>query len=395
MESHTDSTGGGDDSSILPEGILDSIMTKLKQISLDNSTAAATKGNSGRGGRAKDCGNSDCASVNPGGSCGGGKLGELAESLSLVHDFTRRMMSSMSLLDTPLPTVSSPAADREPDGPGNAPKSLLALNSAKSRVLFPRSLRNLDTPSGLLNGLRSLLGSNFGDRTDILGRTALHVAVAEGRNDLVVALITSGCSADQELPFDYRTIQRHGLTPPGVQINDSSVVAKWLRRAQRDPHPRKRARLATGLPTALPSVYSMQYSTPLHWAALDGNLVAVEAILSSPLRVNVNARTAQGATPLHCACNAGFADVVARLCRAPGIDLNAEDDENRTPLHHAAALGHSEVVEQLWSRGAQIDPGDLYAWRPLHYAACEGHASVAASLIIAGSHVQAFDADVR
>lgn len=66
---------------------------------------------------------------------------------------------------------------------------------------------------------------------------------------------------------------------------------------------------------------------------------------------DVNARGAEGWTPLHLAAEEGRKDV-AELLIAKGADMNARDAEGWTPLHWAAYFGHDDVVELLVTKGA-------------------------------------------
>jgi ankyrin repeat protein len=226
--------------------------------------------------------------------------------------------------------------------------------------------------------LHTLLANSLADRTDVLGRSALHVATAGGgAPEAVRLLVGAGCDPNKPLSMDYRVL----VTPRDPAIN-----------APLPPRPQKRGRYALGSSIPAPRTSSLQHCSPLHLAAAGGYLDAVEALLGSP-SIDVNARSADGATPLHLAAEAGQAAVAARLCRAAGVDVDAADSHGRTALHYAAAHGREFVVVELWARGARIDPADRYGWTPLHYAAREGYTEVAASLVIAGSQVQAGDGD--
>ena len=345
----------------------------------------------------------------------------LATSLTLIHDLTHRLNTGLRLHDE----LSSLAPSEEEsnvvhDGGGGANKSsTTALSTASSDVV---------------KTLHCLLGASLGDRMDLLGRTALHVAVASGQRQVVAALVAAGCDVNRELPLDPRILQKYALEFSGSQATGTSAVPlastpaiapSAMGRQEEEPPvaigPTTEALLSTGsfsepginvLATVMepppwpskqgkysvgdhppdPSPNSLMGSTPVHLAAALGDVISLESLLSSP-DVDVNARTVEDATPLHWAARGGHALATAALCRASGIDLDAADSYGRTALHVAAAHGHESVVQQLWARGACIDPIDAYEWRPLHYATRHGFSDVASHLVIAGSQVQAFDPD--
>ena len=137
-------------------------------------------------------------------------------------------------------------------------------------------------------------------------------------------------------------------------------------------------------------------STPLHFAAKNGNRENVESLISTG--ANVNARNKGGATPLSWAMdapdnaeallNAG-ADVDSRgmfgmtilstaagqgnvdtvlLLLERGADVNAKDEDGTTPLHVAAMLGTPEMVTILLDAGADGKAKGLAGMQPWHLA---------------------------
>lgn len=334
----------------------------------------------------------------------------LARSLTLIHEISHRLNTELGLVVEYIATLNCSLAPSE--------KESNAVQSMK----IPRYL----------------LATSLGDRVDLLGRTALHVAVASGQRQVVAALVASGCDVNRKLPLDPRIIQKYALEFTGSQLmgtasapavplaSTPATAPPAMEKEEETPPPRATGSTTEGplstedfretainvLATVMepppwpskqgtysigdhppdPSPTSLMGSTPVHMAAALGDVVSLESLLSSP-DVDVNARTVEDATPLHWAARGGYALATAALCRAPGIDLDAADSYGRTALHVAAAHGHESVVQQLWARGACIDPVDGYEWRPLHYATRHGFSDVASHLVIAGSQVQAFDSD--
>jgi ankyrin repeat protein len=70
------------------------------------------------------------------------------------------------------------------------------------------------------------------------------------------------------------------------------------------------------------------------------------------LTTDVNARDAEGQTPLHRAATRGYKDLVELLI-AKGAEVNAKHKNGQTPLQMAASEGHKEVVEFLKKHGAR------------------------------------------
>jgi Ankyrin repeats (3 copies)/Protein of unknown function (DUF2569) len=89
-------------------------------------------------------------------------------------------------------------------------------------------------------------------------------------------------------------------------------------------------------------------TTPLHWAARNGDSSTAQSLLVGG--AEVNAKTEKGSTPLHWAADTGQADLV-RLLLANGADVNAKDDDAWTPLYWATRSHHAEVAELLRQHG--------------------------------------------
>ncbi len=110
--------------------------------------------------------------------------------------------------------------------------------------------------------------------------------------------------------------------------------------------------------------------TPLHYAARDGDLAAVNELLASE---DVDLADSGGWTPLHFAADAGAADVVARLLDA-GADIHALTEKGMPAIYWAATTVRGDpvaTIRVLRARGA--DPtretikGYFGAKSPLYY----------------------------
>ncbi|CAE7206625.1 HEMB, partial [Symbiodinium necroappetens] len=99
---------------------------------------------------------------------------------------------------------------------------------------------------------------------------------------------------------------------------------------------------------------------------------------------DINARTADGATALHYAASAGYADVCLELLESPlFMQVNDQDASGCTALHYAACKGHREVCRALlqhWRFSAQ-DTQDWNGWTALHVAAAHGQPTTCSTLL--------------
>lgn len=94
--------------------------------------------------------------------------------------------------------------------------------------------------------------------------------------------------------------------------------------------------------------------TQLHVACINGNISAVERLLSSGHPTNV--RDHCGWSPLHEAANHGYVDI-AELLLKHGANVNdpgGASCKGVTPLHDAAYCGHFSIMQLLMQHGATV-----------------------------------------
>jgi ankyrin repeat protein len=89
----------------------------------------------------------------------------------------------------------------------------------------------------------------------------------------------------------------------------------------------------------------------IHGAASLGVLDKVKAFVEKG--IDVNAKDAQGMTPLHIAAQEGYREVVEFLLSSHAA-VNAKDNERRTPLDLALSQRHKDVATLLAKTGADI-----------------------------------------
>ena len=174
--------------------------------------------------------------------------------------------------------------------------------------------------------------------------------------------------------------------------------------------------------------------TPLHEAALSGNITTIRALLAGGAAVN--ARAGGGATPLHLAAGrktflialeadakGGRGELSRAFSRATGLDTLGEADRNAylksaadrvgaiqallagganvdarandgsTPLHQAAALGDVAAIRVLLAGGASVNAKAKDGSTPLHQAARLGEMASIQALLAGGADVDARNKD--
>lgn len=100
--------------------------------------------------------------------------------------------------------------------------------------------------------------------------------------------------------------------------------------------------------------------TALMRAVEEGNVAALEALLSKDAKVN--ARDKHGETALMYAAHDGHIEIVRRLL-SNGADVNVRSYNGSTALMQAAGEGHIEVVGILLANGADINANnDVRKW---------------------------------
>ena len=128
----------------------------------------------------------------------------------------------------------------------------------------------------------------------------------------------------------------------------------------------------------------LSFSTPLHWAAANGQAGLAELLISNG--ASATEADSWGRTPLHLAVR--YPDVV-RLLLSSGAGVNATDRFQNTPLH--LAVPYREVVELLISQGADVHAKNVFGKTPLDVCLARGDSpyniGVAEILVRAGAGV--------
>ena len=107
------------------------------------------------------------------------------------------------------------------------------------------------------------------------------------------------------------------------------------------------------------------------------------------LGADVNAKNAEGLTPLHVAAFLDSDRAIEELI-AKGGDVNAADNEGRTPLHLAAYSGNAQAVKTLVQNGANLEATEkTNGMTALHLAVVKGSMEAVSILVGKGADVNA------
>jgi ankyrin repeat protein len=124
--------------------------------------------------------------------------------------------------------------------------------------------------------------------------------------------------------------------------------------------------------------------TALHWAAHNGDVGLVRALLDRGARVGVATRIASY-TPLHLAAQIGSGPIVELLI-ARGADVNATTLTGATPLMLAAGAGDTDAIARLVAAGADVNARETARGQtPLMFAAAADRGSAVSLLLARGA----------
>jgi ankyrin repeat protein len=125
--------------------------------------------------------------------------------------------------------------------------------------------------------------------------------------------------------------------------------------------------------------------TPLFMAIVQyGNRKDMACFLLAN-KAEVNAKTANGSTPLHAAVWRDDKEVL-QLLPANGAKVNAKDNTGWTPLHWAAYHGYKEIAELLLAKRAEVNAKNNDGSTPLQAAVWQERMDIAELLRQHGGH---------
>ncbi|KAM1078831.1 protein VAPYRIN-like [Malus sylvestris] len=187
---------------------------------------------------------------------------------------------------------------------------------------------------GLMDDIREVLEKSetswrAADSVDSEGQSLLHLAVAQGRPDLVQLLL--------EFEPDVEAQSRSGSTPLEAAASKGEALIVELLMARRVSTERSES-----------STWG-----PIHLAAGGGHVEVLRLLIIKG--ANVDALTKDGSTALHLAVEERRRDC-ARLLLASGAKAGVRDcRDGDTPLHIAASMGDEYMVKLLLQKGANKD----------------------------------------
>lgn len=127
---------------------------------------------------------------------------------------------------------------------------------------------------------------------------------------------------------------------------------------------------------------SSDRNTPLHVAAMAGNVEAVRFMLANG--ANADALDEDGRTALMMALHNNQQPAATALIEG-GANLEIRDREGKTALMFAGAKGHANAVDAMVKKGVSVDAQNRNGSTALMFAAENGHVEAARSLKAAGA----------
>lgn len=184
------------------------------------------------------------------------------------------------------------------------------------------------------------------------GNTALHLAVEERRRDCARLLLANGARTNVGN-------SREGDTPLHMAAanGDENMVKLLLHKGGIASKEVRNKQGKTAFDVAVENGHSrlfdaLRLGDSLCAAARKGEVRAIQKVLESGAAIN--GRDQNGWTALHRAAFKGKIEAV-RFLVDKGIDVDAKDEDGYTALHCAAESGHADVTELLVKKGADVE----------------------------------------
>ncbi len=150
---------------------------------------------------------------------------------------------------------------------------------------------------------------------------------------------------------------------------------------QRQPVLSLAEQLASG--SLLPNRLGIRKMTPLHIAAVEGDVEAFELLADAGGHANVLGRNMEHL--LHYAAEGGSPEIVAQTLAMDPKAINARSKQGDTPLMAACQHASREVIEQLIEAGATLDAIDDINRTAVHFAVIGRNLPAIDALVEAGA----------
>jgi ankyrin repeat protein len=187
-----------------------------------------------------------------------------------------------------------------------------------------------------------------GIRAKDYARNPLHAAVIAGRYDAVVELIAQGTEVNRTNELGRAALHY------AFRKGETAIAAVLLDHG------------------ADPNLQDRSGNTPMHLFAMYDAAIKDELVAAG---ANVNVRNQMGWTPLHYASIAGDIDYAEFLIEH-GAKVDAVTDDGSTALHIASAWGKTELCKLLLVAGIKVNDKDKSGSTALQLAVSGGRSSI-------------------
>ncbi|OJD31266.1 ankyrin repeat protein [Diplodia corticola] len=231
------------------------------------------------------------------------------------------------------------------------------------------------------------------DRQDRDGLTALHLAMLHRNRAAVQRLVGKGTdplisdkhgrsavhiAAEQGFTAALRILLDDGVIDRGTDRDGMTVIhflAMW------EKAPLIEEYIGRGHYSV--NILDRRFRSPLHYAAIFGNLSATRALLLSG--ADPRQRDSAHKLPIHLASQSGHQSVVEYLSERQGSTLGELDGFRQTCLQLAIRNGNRSLIQHLVSSEAMIHNRDIFGKTALHRACVLGDAALVHQLVMLGA----------